>query len=192
MAKKNLSEAIVNAALELAKTTSLTQVSQAKIAKQAGVTQSHLTYYFPKRSELIKAALMKMQEELFDTEKLLYSLGEDSLTPQTLKRLILSEVGNTSRSWLMMSALLASHEDEELQQWFIKFEEGLYNNFKFTLQKAGLDPLPEELSLLHMSIVGCSMLSVHPNIGERLEQVSSVLDKLFDDIIARSERRKSK
>jgi AcrR family transcriptional regulator len=191
MTKKNLSEEIVKAALELAKTTSLTQVSQAKIAKQAGVTQSHLTYYFPKRSDLIKAALIKMQEELFNTDELLSRLGETSLTPHTLKRLILNEVGNTSRSWLIISALLASHEDEELQRWFEQFEESLYNNFTLIIEKAGLKPLPEEISVLHMCIVGCNMLSVHPNSGDRLVQVQSALDKLFDALITKAQLRKT-
>ena len=49
---------ILQAALEVLQEGGVKQLSQPKVAKAAGVRQSNLTYYFPKKNDLI-AGLMQ-------------------------------------------------------------------------------------------------------------------------------------
>jgi DNA-binding transcriptional regulator YbjK len=53
---------IVDAALELLLTTGARGVVQTRVAKAAGVPQGHLTYYFPKKSDLLVAVARRFRE----------------------------------------------------------------------------------------------------------------------------------
>ncbi len=48
---------ILDAALSIIETQGLEQLTQPRIARAAGVRQSHLTYYFPRRTDLLSALL---------------------------------------------------------------------------------------------------------------------------------------
>ena len=48
-------ERILDAAVQLLRTSGVKSLTQPQVAKAAGVLQSHLTYYFPKRTDLLLA-----------------------------------------------------------------------------------------------------------------------------------------
>jgi AcrR family transcriptional regulator len=50
-------ERILNAAIQIATKSGIKALTQPKVAKQAGVTQSLLTYYFPRKADLLTAVL---------------------------------------------------------------------------------------------------------------------------------------
>ncbi len=52
-----LRKRILDAALEIMRTDGLKRLTQPKVAAAAGIRQSHLTYYFPKKVDLIVALL---------------------------------------------------------------------------------------------------------------------------------------
>ena len=52
-----LRKRILDAALEIIRTEGLKRLTQPKVAAAAGIRQSHLTYYFPKKVDLIVALL---------------------------------------------------------------------------------------------------------------------------------------
>lgn len=53
----SLRKRILDAALEIMATEGLKRLTQPKVASAAGIRQSHLTYYFPKKVDLIVALL---------------------------------------------------------------------------------------------------------------------------------------
>lgn len=48
----NIRDEILSAAMRILQTQGVKKLSQAKVAKEAGIRQSHLTYYFPKKIDL--------------------------------------------------------------------------------------------------------------------------------------------
>lgn len=186
MTKRDIAQAIVDAALELSSKNNLHQLSQAKIAKHAGVSQSHLTYYFPKRSELIKAALDRMSHELFDDILVVTPGVEIETVQQEFKQRCLADVRKKSRAWLMISAMEASQEDEELKQWFSEFERNVCEHFENRLKQIGFSTSKAETSILFMSIVGLSVLNIHLIDNERLDMYVDHLGLLIDELIIRS------
>jgi AcrR family transcriptional regulator len=50
-------ERILNAAIQIATKTGIKALTQPRVAKEAGVTQSLLTYYFPRKADLLTAVL---------------------------------------------------------------------------------------------------------------------------------------
>lgn len=55
--ERSLRVRILDAALEIMRTEGLKRLTQPRVAAAAGIRQSHLTYYFPKKADLIVALL---------------------------------------------------------------------------------------------------------------------------------------
>jgi AcrR family transcriptional regulator len=56
-------ERILNAATQIAARSGIKSLTQPRVAKQAGVTQSLLTYYFPRKADLLAAVLEASHQE---------------------------------------------------------------------------------------------------------------------------------
>lgn len=59
----SLKERLVDAALRLLEEEGPKAFSQARVAKEAGIQQGHLTYYFPRKADLVAAVLERFAEE---------------------------------------------------------------------------------------------------------------------------------
>ncbi|MCC6337495.1 MAG: TetR/AcrR family transcriptional regulator [Myxococcales bacterium] len=59
----SLKERLVDAALKLLEDGGPKAFSQARVAKEAGIQQGHLTYYFPRKADLVAAVLERFAEE---------------------------------------------------------------------------------------------------------------------------------
>lgn len=85
---------ILNAAIRIALKSGVKSLTQPKVAKAAGVTQSHLTYYFPRKADLLAAvleashcyghagppksraqAVQLLEELMFDANRMRFFLG---------------------------------------------------------------------------------------------------------------------
>jgi AcrR family transcriptional regulator len=84
---------ILNAAIRIALKSGVKSLTQPKVAKAAGVTQSHLTYYFPRKADLLAAvletshsyshappksldqAIQFLEELMFDANRMRFFLG---------------------------------------------------------------------------------------------------------------------
>jgi AcrR family transcriptional regulator len=56
-AEINIRERILEVAVQIANQDGIKSLTQPKVAKAAGVRQSHLTYYFPRKTDLLAAVL---------------------------------------------------------------------------------------------------------------------------------------
>lgn len=59
----SLKDRLVDAALRLLEEEGPKAFSQARVAKEAGIQQGHLTYYFPRKADLVAAVLERFAEE---------------------------------------------------------------------------------------------------------------------------------
>ena len=57
---------VLQAAVQLVHERGLQAVTQARVAEAAGLRQSHVTYYFPARLDLVKAIVQEHVSELLD------------------------------------------------------------------------------------------------------------------------------
>ena len=62
--RRSVRERILDAALAILSESGLQHLTQPEVAKRAGVRQSHLTYYFPTRDDLLEAATERGVEHL--------------------------------------------------------------------------------------------------------------------------------
>lgn len=59
----SLKDRLLDAALKLLEEEGPKAFSQARVAKEAGIQQGHLTYYFPRKADLVAAVLERFAEE---------------------------------------------------------------------------------------------------------------------------------
>ncbi len=79
-------ERILAAAMDILREEGIQGLSQVQVARRAVVRQSHLTYYFPKRNDLIEAVAMQFIEHAFGAlDKAAAEASPDDL-PAVLRR----------------------------------------------------------------------------------------------------------
>jgi AcrR family transcriptional regulator len=96
----------LNAALDIVEKDGVEALTQPRVAKVAGVRQSHLTYYFPRKADLFVAFLQAAHDRAERDER--GAVSEDML--EALKNLMF---GARMRSFL--AVVLGASQEEELR-----------------------------------------------------------------------------
>ncbi len=112
-------ERILDAAVSVLGSSGLGKLAQPHIAKVAGVAQGHLTYYFPKKNDLLSALVTRFVDLL--REDLPANLREevggrvDVMRARTL-RMAGSVVKNRARMRMLLGLVVATEEDPSLRE----------------------------------------------------------------------------
>lgn len=81
---ESVRERILVAALDILREDGIQGLSQVQVARRAGVRQSHLTYYFPKRDDLIGAVAARFIEHAFGS----LDRAADAAAPDALSEVL--------------------------------------------------------------------------------------------------------
>tara|TARA_R110002096_G_scaffold16898_9_gene57895 strand:+ start:3715 stop:4281 length:567 start_codon:yes stop_codon:yes gene_type:complete len=111
---------ILSAAVQVLQDEGPTKLTQTRVAKAAGLRQGHLTYYFPRKSDLWIATAERAHDEMeAQFAALLSSSGlhesKNKVRPK-LVELVTNLVGNRQRSRVLLSLVLQAQEEEELNE----------------------------------------------------------------------------
>ena len=119
-------EKIPTAANEIVLTVGFSALTQQAVAVRAGVRQSHLTYYFPTRHDLLRGTAQFGVEAMFLPIAETAASGEISV--EDLRQLLMRE--KSDRQWfrLMTGLASASEEDESIRQWMREFDAAFCRN----------------------------------------------------------------
>lgn len=117
-------ERILDAAVALLRSEGPAKLSQTYVARAAGVRQSHLTYYYPKKTDLL-IAVARRSVEVMARELTEFFAGEgwrgaDDDLRERVMRLLGFVVKDRSRTRLVLGLLLASDEDPELRKVLVE------------------------------------------------------------------------
>ncbi|APR79773.1 Putative transcriptional regulator [Minicystis rosea] len=117
-------ERILDAGLRLMREHAGADFTQTDVARAAGVPQGHLTYYFPRKSDLLAAVAQRsIQAIVEDLAKTL--AGRSWPTEPTEARartleILKSTAKDSDRTRVLLSAVLASVENRELQEQLVQ------------------------------------------------------------------------
>lgn len=187
--KTSVRDNIVAAALELAHSVGLQSVTQAQVATEAGIRQSHLTYYFPTRIDLIKATLEKLVEKRIEENNLSLQEGDKDHLPRisTLRKFFTSKVRDTASTRLIVSVMLVSQEDNELKQWFARFDSETTLHLTHLFRNNGLAVSEPQVELFHATLIGAAIRALHLCTDEALDQASKLAGIAFDRLVDEAE-----
>ena len=165
-------ERILESALKLLAESGAHELTQPRVAKAAGVRQSHLTYYFPTRGELLQEVAR------YSIEKLAGQLGHVAHpSPQKLAEGIAAGSADKRRSRVMLGLVTAADRDPAIKKRMRKFVGELRERMKPLLEAGGLDTDVESVAFFHSVVVGCAVLQIARDNPQARAEAKAVLKK---------------
>jgi AcrR family transcriptional regulator len=162
-------ERILEAALGLLARSGAHELTQPRVARAAGVRQSHLTYYFPTRGELLQEvarySIGKLASQLAHSRKA--SLAEGIAAGAADKR----------RSRVMLGLVTSADRDPAIRRRMRRFVAELRARMTPLLDAGGLQTDPQSVAFFHSCIVGCAVLQLARDNAEARAEARAVLKK---------------
>jgi AcrR family transcriptional regulator len=160
---------ILEAALGLLAESGAHELTQPKVARAAGVRQSHLTYYFPTRGELLQEvarhSIDKLAGQLAHRRRA--SLAEGIAAGAADKR----------RSRVMLGLVAAADRDPAIKRRMRRFVAELRRRMTPLLAAGGFATDPASVAFFHSVIVGCAVLQLARDNAEARREAREVLRK---------------
>lgn len=148
---------ILDAALGLLHEAGVGALTQPRIARAADVRQSHLTYYFPTRIDLLKAVVQHSMAESMRSLAAFADRGSGA-SRDRLVRAMGEGVTDSGRARLLLGLIVASDEDRTIKIWLREFIGELRSSLALLPEAAGMDAT--QIALLHGLLVGTAVLNV--------------------------------
>lgn len=145
---------ILAAALELLAGRGAHELTQPKVARAAGVRQSHLTYYFPTRADLMQAVARH------SIEALAAELSQAAHAPAEVAQGIAQGAADKRRVRLMLGLVGAADRDPALKRRLRKFIPELRGLMAPMLAAGGLRTDAAGLAFFHAVTIGCAVLQL--------------------------------
>lgn len=168
---------LLEAALGLLAESGAHELTQPRVARAAGVRQSHLTYYFPTRGELLQEVAR------YSIEKLAGQLAHAK--PGALAEGIAAGAADKRRSRVMLGLVAAADRDQAIKKRMRKFVGELRTRMTPVLAAGGLETDPDSVAFLHSVIVGCAVLQLARDNAEARAEAKAVLKRAAACIASR-------
>jgi AcrR family transcriptional regulator len=172
---------ILDAAFDLLGEHGVSKLSQPRVAKAAGVRQSHLTYYFPTRADLLKATALHSIEAMIGN--LASRASEGLLSPEMLAQIAGEAVGDKRRARIILGLVVASEEDREIKGFLHDFVVRVRAGVARVVDLLGYEVEPATVVRFHSLIVGAAVLHVArddaDSRGESAEMARYAVEQLL-------------
>jgi AcrR family transcriptional regulator len=162
-------ERILEAALGLLARSGAHELTQPRVARAAGVRQSHLTYYFPTRGALLQEVAR------YSIDKLAGQLVR--LEAAALPEAIAAGAADKRRSRIMLGLVNAADRDPEIKRRMRRFVDELRARMAPLFAAAGLATDAESIAFFHSVIVGCAVLQIARDNRQARAEAKAVLKK---------------
>jgi AcrR family transcriptional regulator len=173
---------LLDAALEILLCQGIQAFTQARVAERAGVRQSHLTYYFPTRSQLLTAVVERGSQVVIDT---MGGASSASLPPTLadFRQAMAERVSDTRMPRLMVALSVASDEDPSLKVWMAEFDMRMLERMRMAFIHYGVAIEATDLALFYATLVGIATLNVNVSTPESARQASRLSIIAFDRLV---------
>jgi AcrR family transcriptional regulator len=176
---------IVAAAVELLHEHGIHALTQARVSELAGVRQSHLTYYFPMRSDLLKQAVVA------GTASLLAVIRGSPDPEQSLAEFheaLAAQVTDRRVARMMAGLVVASEEDPALKPWLEQFEADMLEALLQAFRARGVRAKVQALELFQATVVGALTLDLAASSAASARRTKAILETAFAELVAGAAR----
>jgi AcrR family transcriptional regulator len=146
---------ILDTALDLLGREGVTALTQPRIAKASGLRQSHITYYFPKRSDLIAAVAGSVAERL----KKGFSAALAAERPDDIAGCF-ARIAMPEQTRLLLALVLATDEEKSIRALFRRLTKDIRDEIAAGLARQGIEAGDDSVALLHALGVGLAVLDL--------------------------------
>lgn len=177
---------ILHAAFLLLNEEGFGALTQHRVAEKAGVRQSHLTYYFPTRIDLLRETAVYGCNAMLA----ILSAGIETgvLTLENFRDFLISDITDRRFARLMCALIVASDEDQSIKPWLESFERANRDRIQQSLFQLGLDVAREDVELFHAAFVGAVILDLGEATDASLARSQRIVQTAFDRIAASSKK----
>ena len=177
---------ILHAAFLLLNEEGFSALTQTRVAEKAGVRQSHLTYYFPTRTDLLRETAVYGCNAMLA----IMSAGIEAgmLTLENFRDFLVSDISDRRFARLMCALIVASDEDQSIKPWLESFENANRDGIRQSFLQLGLDVAREDVELFHAAFVGAVILDLGEANDASLARSQRIVRTAFDRIAARSKK----
>jgi AcrR family transcriptional regulator len=175
---------IIGAAVELLHECGFNALTQARVSALAGVRQSHLTYYFPTRTDLLKQAVLAGVASLLDV--LEGPPGEQAQSLNEFRDALAAQISDRRVPRMMAGLVVASEEDPSLKRWLERFESALCERLSGALRARGLRPKRSAVELFQATVVGALHLDLAASSAASRRRTQAILTSAFAQLVAGS------
>jgi AcrR family transcriptional regulator len=173
-------EQILHAAVEVLNAEGFGGLTQTRVAERAGMRQSHLTYYFPARNDLLRETAVYGCEAMLGALELGIDSGQLNL--ENFREVLAVDIHDRRFARLMCALIVASDEDAEIKPWLANFEAANMEQLKTSFHKLGLPVTFDEVAFFHATYVGSVMLDLGESTDDSLERAQRKVTMAFDTI----------
>ena len=173
-------EAIVAAALDVIQEEGLSGFTQPRVARRAGLRQSHLTYYFPTRAHLLLAVADEAVRRRVEALAAAVSVEDPAAKVTGLVEVLIDP-----RQTRILTALTQSADaDPEVRRAFSALGTGIAPLGAALLTSFGVEPTEASLALLQATSTGIAVLALASGGEMYRGRAEQVLDQLLTGLLA--------
>ncbi len=173
-------EKILYAALEVLNADGFGALTQTRVAQVAGVRQSHITYYFPARNDLLRETAVYGCNVMLGALSVAIDTGELNLA--NFREVMTTDIHDRRFARLMCALIVASDEDEQIKPWLASFEVANLEHLQQNFQKLGLPVTLDEVAFFHATYVGSAMIDLGESTEDSLLRGQRKVTMAFDVI----------
>lgn len=174
-------ERILYAAVEILNNEGFRALTQQRVAEKACVRQSHITYYFPARNDLLR------ETAAFGCNVMLEMLagGVDSgvVNLEVAREAFATNIHDRRFARLMCALIVASDEDDRIKPWLASFEEINHRRLLDTLKKLGLSVTLDDVAFFHATMVGALIQDLGESSESSLARARHITQRAFDLLV---------
>ncbi len=174
-------QAILEAGLAILREQGLAGFTQPRIAAKTGLRQSHLTYYYPTRADLLKAVARRVVELQIAAVKSL--LGSVSSTDEAARKLA-KAVCYLENTRVFAALNQAADQEPAVQALFGELLRDFTAELADFLDRLGLSPNRARIDLMHSLWVGLATINLatgRPNAESRARAVFHLAFQLLSE-----------
>src|SRR5581483_7363530 len=161
---------ILDAALGLLAESGAHELTQPRVARAAGVRQSHLTYYFPTRAELMQAVARHAIERLATD-----LAAAHRRSPSQTAAAIAAASSDKRIARVMLGLVAAADRDAAIRRQFGRFVVEMRRLMAPALAAGGLRAEPACVAFFHSVVVGCAVLQLARDSAQARSEARAVL-----------------
>jgi len=167
---------ILDAGVGLLHTQGIAALTQPRIAKAAGVSQSHLTYYFPTRNQLLIAIAESSIEGLLGQLRLPAGGAGDELA---LAERLATLIRHQPQVRMLLGLIVAADEEPGLREALRGFVPRMRKRVAALLRHNGKATTPQQTLLFHAAVVGLAVMNLARQTDESAADIHAGLAELL-------------
>jgi AcrR family transcriptional regulator len=176
---------ILESALTLLGESGVTDLTQPKVSRGAGVSQSHLTYYFPTRADLLIAVARHAIEQVMT--RLHDAVARSSTRGAELGAEVLVAALTDKRNIrVMLGLVVASDEDRKIKASLRQFVKDVRVVLGRELRAMGADVDDSAVATLHATAVGLAVLNLARDNVDSRRDVELVIRNALGRLVSAS------